>query len=77
LRHETLVNNPARFAADLSKGHAQGLITIKAQASPRNATRYFAEHLSHDDYYSDKEQTVGRWFGRTCDAFGIEENFAV
>lgn len=38
------------------------MITIKAQSSPRNATRYFSEHLSHDDYYSAKEQTVGRWF---------------
>jgi conjugative relaxase-like TrwC/TraI family protein len=33
--------------------------------------------LSHDDYYSEKEQTVGRWFGRTCDAFGIQPESAV
>lgn len=48
------------------------MITIKAQSSPRNATRYFAEHLSHDDYYSEQEQTVGRWFGATCDRLGIQ-----
>ena len=48
------------------------LITIKAQSSPQNAARYFSEHLSHDDYYTEKEQTVGRWYGKTCDSLGIQ-----
>ncbi len=46
--------------------------TVKAQSSPRNATRYFDEHLSHDDYYSDKERTLGRWFGQGCKALGLD-----
>jgi hypothetical protein len=53
------------------------VITIKSQSSPRNATRYFSEHLSHDDYYSEKEQTAGRWYGKTCDAFGIQPESTV
>jgi conjugative relaxase-like TrwC/TraI family protein len=53
------------------------VITIKAQSSPRNATRYFSEHLSHDDYYSEKEHTAGHWFGRTCDYFDIRPDSAV
>ena len=48
------------------------MVTIKAQTSPRNAARYFDEHLSRDDYYSEKEQTVGRWFGLGCEPFGLE-----
>jgi conjugative relaxase-like TrwC/TraI family protein len=53
------------------------VITIKAQSSPRNAARYFDEHLSHDDYYSDKEQTIGRWFGQTCEMLGVERESPV
>lgn len=53
------------------------MVTIKAQTSPRNATRYFDEHLSRDDYYSEKEQTVGRWFGRGCKNLGLENESIV
>ena len=53
------------------------VITIKSKSSPRNATRYFSEHLSHDDYYSDKEMTVGRWFGKTCESLGIKPESVV
>lgn len=53
------------------------MITIKAQSSPRNATRYFAEHLSHDDYYSEKEQTKGKWFGRGCEQLGVQNESSV
>ena len=53
------------------------MITIKAQSSPANATRYFSEHLSHDDYYSEKEQTAGQWFGETGKPFGIESGSRV
>jgi conjugative relaxase-like TrwC/TraI family protein len=48
------------------------MVTIKAQSSPRNAARYFNEHLSRDDYYTDKERTTGRWFGRGCQELGIQ-----
>lgn len=53
------------------------MITIKAQSSPRNASRYFSEHLSRDDYYSEQEKTVGRWYGKTCDALGIKPESTV
>jgi conjugative relaxase-like TrwC/TraI family protein len=45
------------------------VITIKAQSSPQNATRYFSEHLCHDDYYSEKE--------RTADSLGIKPESTV
>jgi len=45
------------------------MVTIKSQSSPRNAARYFDEHLSRDDYFSEKQQTTGRWFGRGCEPF--------
>lgn len=53
------------------------MVTIKAQTSPRNAARYFDEHLSRDDYYSEKEQTVGRWFGRGCEVLGVKSESTV
>lgn len=53
------------------------MVTIKAQTSPRNAARYFDDHLSRDDYYSEKKQTVGRWFGRGCETFGLESESVV
>ena len=53
------------------------MVTIKAQTSPRNAARYFDEHLSRDDYFSEKQQTVGRWFGRGCETLGIESESIV
>lgn len=53
------------------------MVTIKAQTSPKNAARYFNDHLSRDDYYSEKEQTAGRWFGQGCKAFGLESEAVV
>jgi conjugative relaxase-like TrwC/TraI family protein len=53
------------------------VVTIKAQTSPRNAARYFDEHLSRDDYFSEKQQTTGRWFGRGCETLGVESESVV
>ena len=53
------------------------MVTIKAQTSPRNAARYFDEHLSRDDYFSEKQQTTGRWFGRGCETLGVESESVV
>ncbi len=53
------------------------MVTIKAQTSPQNAARYFREHLSRDDYYSERESTLGHWFGRTCEFLGIKQSSAV
>jgi len=49
------------------------MVTIKAQSSPANAARYFREHLSRDDYYAEQQHTPGRWFGRGCEALGIDD----
>lgn len=49
------------------------MITIKAQSSPANAARYFREHLSRDDYYAGQQHTPGRWFGRGCQALGLDD----
>ena len=53
------------------------MVTIKAQTSPRNAARYFDEHLSRDDYFSEKQQTTGRWFGRGCEILGVESESVI
>jgi conjugative relaxase-like TrwC/TraI family protein len=53
------------------------MVTIKSQSSPRNAVRYFEDHLSRDDYFSEKQQTTGRWFGRSCEILGIESESVV
>jgi conjugative relaxase-like TrwC/TraI family protein len=53
------------------------MVTIKSQSSPRNAARYFDEHLTRDDYFSEKQQTTGRWFGRGCEPFGLESESVV
>jgi conjugative relaxase-like TrwC/TraI family protein len=53
------------------------MVTIKAQTSPRNAARYFDEHLSRDDYFSEKQQTTGRWFGRGCEVLGVESESVI
>jgi len=53
------------------------MVSIKAQSSPQNAARYFGEHLSHDDYYSDRQHTPGWWFGRGCQALGLDSQAPV
>ena len=56
---------------------SSGMVTIKDQSSPQDAARYFREHLSRDDYYADRQQTPGRWFGRGCRALGIDDQAEV
>ena len=53
------------------------MLTGKPQSSPRDAVRYFREHLSRGDYYSEKQHTAGRWFGRGCEMFGLESGSIV
>jgi conjugative relaxase-like TrwC/TraI family protein len=53
------------------------MLTGKVQSSPRDAVRYFREHLSRGDYYSEKQHTAGHWFGRGCDIFGLESGSEV
>jgi conjugative relaxase-like TrwC/TraI family protein len=53
------------------------VISIKRQSSPQNAARYFKDHLSRDDYYADRQQTRGRWFGQGCQALGLDSQAPV
>ena len=53
------------------------MLSIKAQTSSKDEARYFREHLSHDDYYSDRQATPGRWFGRTCGVLGLDSQAPV
>lgn len=53
------------------------MLTGKPQSSPRDAVRYFREHLSRGDYYSEKQHTQGQWFGRGCEIFGLESGSEV
>ncbi len=45
---------------------------LKAQRSPKNAARYFREHLSRDGYYTDQERARAQWIGRTCGVLGLD-----
>jgi len=53
------------------------MLTGKPQSSPRDAVRYFREHLSRGDYYSEKQHTAGHWFGRGCEIFRLESGSIV
>jgi conjugative relaxase-like TrwC/TraI family protein len=53
------------------------MLAIKAQSSPASEARYFREHLSRDDYYAGQQHTPGRWFGRGCEALGLDSQAPV
>ena len=55
-----------------ARATVETVLTIKAQSSPKNAARYYRDHLSRDDYYTDKERTPGQWVGRTCGVLGLD-----
>jgi len=55
----------------------RSVVTIKDQTSPQDAARYFREHLTRDDYYADRQQTAGRWFGRGGQALGMDDQATV
>jgi conjugative relaxase-like TrwC/TraI family protein len=40
------------------------MLTAKAQYSLSNAEKYFSEHLSTGDYYTEEKQASGEWFGK-------------
>ena len=40
------------------------MLTAKAQYSLSNAEKYFSEHLSAGDYYTEGKQAFGEWFGK-------------
>jgi len=44
------------------------MLTIRAMS---NGEGYAAKHLTHSDYYAERERVVGRWFGRGAELLGL------
>jgi conjugative relaxase-like TrwC/TraI family protein len=47
------------------------MLTAKAQYRLGNAKRYFQEHLCVGDYYSERQQVLGQWFGQGANELGL------
>jgi len=48
------------------------MLRITANKSASAAVKYFDEGLSKSDYYTEKNQVVGKWGGKTASYFGIK-----
>jgi conjugative relaxase-like TrwC/TraI family protein len=48
------------------------LVMSKGALSAAQAETYYEEKWSHDDYYSEKQQVVGQWFGRGANELGLD-----
>ena len=46
------------------------MFTAKPQKNRNAATTYFDEHLSHNDYYTEKESQAGYWIGQGAQRLG-------
>src|SRR5229473_1902721 len=47
------------------------LVMSKGALTAAQAETYYEEKYSQDDYYSEKQQVVGQWFGRGADELGL------
>ena len=47
------------------------MLRITVSKSASGASRYYTEALSKQDYYAEKEQTIGKWNGKTAEALGL------
>jgi conjugative relaxase-like TrwC/TraI family protein len=47
------------------------MLAAKAQCSLANAERYFREHLSVGDYYTEGQHVPGHWFGQGAAELGL------
>jgi len=47
------------------------MLAAKAQYSLQNAEKYFREHLSVGDYYSESQAVAGQWIGKGAEALGL------
>ncbi len=47
------------------------LVMSKGALTAAKAETYYEEKYSHDDYYSEKQQVVGQWFGRGAEELGL------
>lgn len=48
------------------------MFTAKPQKNRNAATEYFDEHLSHNDYYTEKEAQAGYWIGQGAERLGLK-----
>ena len=48
------------------------MFTAKPQKNRAAATLYFDEHLSHNDYYTEKQTQAGYWIGAGAEFLGLE-----
>ena len=48
------------------------MFTAKPQKHRSAATTYFDEHLSHNDYYTEKQSQAGYWIGAGAELLGLE-----
>ncbi|HUJ11140.1 MAG TPA: MobF family relaxase [Verrucomicrobiae bacterium] len=47
------------------------MLPAKAQYSLQDAKKYFQEHLSAGDYYSENQAVAGQWIGKGAKALGL------
>ncbi|MGA7762849.1 MAG: MobF family relaxase [Candidatus Binataceae bacterium] len=52
------------------------LAMSKGALTAAQAETYYEEKYSHDDYYSEKQQVVGQWFGRGAKELGLSGEIA-
>jgi conjugative relaxase-like TrwC/TraI family protein len=53
------------------------MFTAKPQKNRNAATTYFDEHLSHNDYYTQKEALAGYWVGQGVELLGLKRGESV
>ena len=53
------------------------MFTAKPQKNRNAATTYFDEHLSHNDYYTEKETQAGYWVGAGAERLGLKSGETV
>jgi len=47
------------------------MLRITVSKSASGAAKYYSDALSKQDYYSEKEQTIGKWNGKTAEQLGL------
>ena len=52
------------------------LVMSKGALTAAKAETYYEEKYSHDDYYSEKQQVVGQWFGHGAQELGLSGEIA-
>ena len=47
------------------------MLRVVAHTSAAAARKYYAEGLKREDYYSEKQEVVGKWHGRAAGLLGL------